>query len=197
MTITTEDFEDPLAPTSRIPRSRAAIASGIAMLAALPLAIATALALGGGDGVVVHGILGLGMTFLLVATGDFRMPRAITWIGRLGIAALGTIFFLQGLADAVQWQPLSMIAYDVIGQFIEKAAIYPVLLWFAGLLAYDSKGKSRLFGALVLGALLAAELYSLWTVLSGGSPDVLLRALYLLPFVWLLFEGTKRRFETH
>jgi hypothetical protein len=193
MTITIEHFEEPLAPASRIPRSPAAIASGVIMLAALPFAILTALTFGGGDGVVVHVLFGFGMTFLLLATRDFRMPTAITWIGRAGIAGLGLIFFLQGLADAVPWPPIVTVAYDVFGQVIERVSIYPILAWFAGLLAFDSAGKTKVMGALVLGLLVAVEIHSLVTMLMGGMPDILLRALYLLLFAWLALEGMKQR----
>jgi hypothetical protein len=180
---------------TRTPRSRAAVASGIVMLAALPAAILTSITLGGGDGVVVHSLFAAGVGLLLRSTIDFRVPRALTLVGGIGMAALAGTFGLQGLADAVPWQPLSSLAYDVLGRWIEKFAVYPVLAWFAALLAYDSQGKSRVVGAFALGAVLAGELYSLWVVLSGGTPDAIFRLAYLLPFVWLLFEGLKRRTE--
>lgn len=179
-------------------RSRNAIAGGIAVLTALPLAIVSALVLGGGDQVVVHAFLGLGMILLFLATTDFRVPGAITWLGRAGMVGLGSIFLLQGLADAVQWPPLLAIAYgDPTLQLIEKVSAYPILLWFVGLLFSDSMGKTRIFGGVVLGSIIVSELYSLWLTLNGGSPDIMLRALYLPLFVWLALEGAKPRHGTN
>jgi hypothetical protein len=182
---------------TRVVRSRSAIAGGISVLAALPLAILCAVVFGGGDAVVVHVALGAGMVLMLLATNDFQMPAAITWIGRVGMAALGAIFLLQAAAEALQWPALLQLAYgDPTIQLIEKVSGYPILLWFAGLLLNDSRGKSQVFGGLVLAAIVASELYSLWLVLNGGAPDIMLRALYLPLFIWLALEGREPRYDS-
>jgi hypothetical protein len=185
---------DAIGPSAAPRRSWQAVASGASILMAPPLTILTALVFGGGDSVVTHALLGMGMIFLFLATADFAIPQAITWLGRAGMAGLGGIFLIQGVADAVQWAPLLTVAYgDPTIQLIEKVSAYPILVWFVGLLVWDSEGKSRIFGGLVLGSIVLSELYSLWLVLNDGSPDIILRAFYLGLFVWLAVEGLKRR----
>ena len=78
-------------------RSRNAIAGGIAVLAALPLAILSALAFGGGDQVVVHALLGLGMILLFLATADFRVSGGNHLAGSRGNGGAGLHLPAPGL----------------------------------------------------------------------------------------------------
>lgn len=172
-------------------RSPAAIVSGISILTALPLAIITQSALGHGGNAVVHVLLALGIASLIVASGDFRMPAGLRWIGRTAMIALGLIFLLQGIAEALQWPALLSVAYEVLPiQIIEKSSVYPILLWFSGLMIFASGGKKQVLGTAILSTIFAAELISLFVWLTGGVPDPSFRAFYLLPFGWLILEGS-------
>jgi len=171
-------------------RSQAAIVSGISTLAALPLAVVAQSVLGQGGNVVVHVLLALGIASLLVASRDFPMPAWLRWVGRTAMLALASIFLLQGIAEALQWPALLTVAYDVIPvQVVEKGSVYPILLWFCGLLIFASSSKRQVLGAIILSAIFAAELICLFVFLTGGVPDPSFRAFYLLPFAWLILEG--------
>jgi len=171
-------------------RSGAAIVSGTSILGALPHAVIAQSALSQDGNVVVHVLLALGIASLLVASRDFPMPAWVRWVGRMAMLALASIFLLQGIAEALQWPALLTVAYDVIGiQVVEKGSVYPILLWFSGLLIFASSGKRQVLGTVIMSAIFAAELISLVVFLTGGVPDPSFRALYLLPFAWLILEG--------
>ena len=83
-------------------RSPTGLLSGIAVLSAIPLAMATSIAFGAGDGITVHIVLALGMLLLFLSSFDFRMSRSLALIGRTGMIVLGSIFLLQAAAEVVR-----------------------------------------------------------------------------------------------
>ena len=64
------------------------------------------------------------------------------------------------------------------------------MAWFVALLVLGSHGRTRIFGTIVMGTLIAAEIVTLsGTILGLDVMDIKLR--WLLPFLWLLFESVK------
>jgi hypothetical protein len=83
-------------------------------------------------------------------------------------------------------------------QSTEPTQVQPdvVLLWFVAMLVVDSQDKSRIFGVVALSIALCFELYSHILRFGGTSDSGILKLLMLLPFVWLLFESTKKPYLT-
>ena len=106
--------------------------------------------------------------------------------------ALGTIFLLQAVALLIPNESLNYFAYEVLGQWPEGWLPDVVLLWFVAMLVLDSQGKSRIFGFVAVSIAVCFELYSHILRFGGTSDTGSLKLLMLLPFVWLLFESTKK-----
>jgi hypothetical protein len=174
-------------------RSPSGVLSGIAVLCAIPLAIVTNIAFGGGDRITVHIALAVGMLLLFLSTFDFRVSSSLAVIGRAGMIVLGGVFLLQAAAEVVRSPDLLDLAYaNPLVQWAEKLSTYPILVWFAALWLVLPRSLNRIFGGLALAAIVANDVYFFWVLLHGGSPDSLLQALVLLLFAWLLIEGLKR-----
>ncbi len=110
--------------------------------------------------------------------------------------ALGTIFLLQAVALLIPNESLYYLAYPVLGQWLEGLLPDLVILWLAAMLLIDSQGKTRILGFVAMSMAVCFEVYShirryLGTSLSAEAGT--LKLLLLVPFVWLLFESTKRQ----
>jgi hypothetical protein len=169
-------------------RSVRGFAGAVVLLLGVPAAIATA-ALGGSAEVAIH--LALGVSFLLLASAafDFRTTRLISPIACVAIGALGAIFLLQGVSDSMQSAELRRIAYDVLGQRLEKALGYVFLAWCVAILVMNSTGWRRGLGAAALAAVLGAEVYGF---IAPPAPEAL-KLTYLGVFVWLAIEAARSR----
>jgi hypothetical protein len=157
----------------------------------VPVAIATALATGGGGEPIVHFGIGTGMVLLAIAAFDFGLPRAAAWLGAIAAGAFGGIFLLQGVADALGDRPLWELAFHGLGQAPER--ILPDLLaaWFALAVAFGSRGRILGLGVILVGGLIAWEVVTLaGPTLGIAVPDIKLR--WLLPFAWLLVASASR-----
>jgi hypothetical protein len=176
-------------------RSLRGFLAAIVFLLAVPIALLCQILFGSGAGTTIHLALGAGSVLLSFAVFDFRLPRWINWIGCVSAAALGAIFLLQALALLIPNESLNYVAYQVLGQWPES--LFPVLLilWFVAMLLFDSQGKTRILGFVALSIAVGFELYT-HTLAYLGTPieeqSQMLRLLMLLPFVWLLFESTKK-----
>ena len=67
-----------------------------------------------------------------------------------------------------------------------------VVLWFIAMLVLDSRDKTRILGIVAMSIAVCYELYSHILRFLGTSDIESLKLLMLLPFVWLLFESTKK-----
>jgi hypothetical protein len=105
---------------------------------------------------------------------------------------LGTIFLLQAVALLIPNESLHYFAYEVLGQWPEGWLPDVLILWFVGMLVFDSQGKSRILGIVALSIAVCSELYSHTLRFLGTSPTATLKLLLLLLFVWLLIESTKK-----
>jgi hypothetical protein len=195
MTTITHDLDTIQTTVRRVAmRSPSGLLGGVAVLSAIPLAMATNIAFGGGDGVVVHVVLAVGMLLFFLSTFEFSVSRPLALIGRTGMIVLGSIFLLQAAAEAVRSPELLELAYlNALVQWAEKLFTYPILVWLGAVWLAQPRSLNRIFGGLAFAALVASDLYTFWVLLQGGSPDSLLHALALPLFIWLSIEGAKRQ----
>ncbi len=173
-------------------RSPLGLLAAIAFLFALPIAIGCQILFGSGAGTAIHFALAAGSVLLAFCVFDFELPRWMNWIGCVAALALGSIFLLQALAELIPIESLHYVAYQALGQWPEGWLPDVVLLWFVALLLIDSQGKSRILGFVVVSLAICLELYSHILRYVGTSDIEILKLLMLVPFVWLLFESTKK-----
>ena len=176
-------------------RSPRGLLAAVVFLLALPVAVLCQVLFGSGDGVAVHLALALGSVLLSLAVFDFKLPRWINWMVCVSAGALALIFLLQAVALLVANDSLTYLAYDVLGQRLEGRLPDLILLWFVAMLLIDSQGKTRIIGFAAMSIAVGSEVYK-YTLAYLGTPieaqPQILRALMLLPFVWLLFESAKK-----
>ena len=173
-------------------RSPLGLLAALAFLLALPIAVGCQILFGSGAGTTVHFALAAGSVLLAFCVFDFKLPRWMNWIGCAAALALGTIFLLQAMAELIPSESLNYFAYQVLGQWPEGWLPDVVLLWFVAMLLMDSQGKSRILGFVAISLAVCFELYSHILRYVGTSDTGSLKLLMLLPFVWLLFESTKK-----
>jgi hypothetical protein len=173
-------------------RSPLGLLAALAFLLAVPIILGCQILFGSGAETTLHFALAAGSILLAFAVFDFNLPRWIDWIGCVAAFALGTIFLLQAVAQLVPNESLHYVAYEVLGQWPEGWLPDVVILWFVAMLVLDSQGKSRILGFVALSIGVCFELYSHILRYLGTSDTGILKLLMLLPFVWLLFESTKK-----
>ena len=140
---------------------------------------------------VVHFVLGSAFVLLAAAMFDFGLNRWVTWLGATAAAVFGGTFLLQGVADLTDIAALHWLAFDVLGQQLERILPDVVYIWFAALLLTGSTGASRLVGWVIVPTLFGLEL----AILVGAQIGIdvpFIRATIFAPFIWLLIESVKR-----
>ena len=173
-------------------RSPLGLLAALAFLVGIPISFGWQILFGSGAGTMIHFVLAAGCVLLAFAVFDFELPRWINWIGCAAALALGTIFLLQAVALLIPMESLNYFAYGVLGQWPEGWLPDVIILWFVGMLVFDSRDKSRILGIVAVSLAVCFELYSHILRFGGTSPAGTLKLLMLLPFVWLLFESTKK-----
>ncbi|WP_173922997.1 hypothetical protein [Agromyces sp. Marseille-P2726] len=171
--------------------SRALIGSAIIVLS-YPVALGVQLLFGGGAETVIHFLTGAGFVVFATAVFDFDLPRWVNVIGAAAAGAFGVIFLLQGVSDVTRLDGLRYVAFDVLGQQLERLLPYVVYLWFIALLLLSSKGISRIVGWVIMVIVIGLEVAALVTSMLG-IPMANVKVVILLPFIWLIFESTTRR----
>lgn len=176
-------------------RSPRTFAAALILLLGVPLALITSTAFGGGAENVLH--LAMAACFLLLAFAvfDFSVPTWINLAASAATGALGGIFLLQGASDLMHSASLQHLAYEVLGQRIEKMLGYAFLLWCVAMLFWDSTGRTKALGVVVFVAILFVEIYSIITAYGGGDAPGALKLFYLPLLIWLLLEGMKAPYE--
>ena len=173
-------------------RSATGVAAALVMLLAIPIAIASQMIADGSAEAVLHLAVGTGSLLLAAAAFDFGLPRWAAWVGAVSAAAFGSIFLLQGVAQVTGNPALTTLAFDVLGQEIERFLPDLILVWFVVLLAAGSGGWSRIVGFVTMTVVVVAEAAALGGGLVGADvPEF--KVLFLLPFVWLLLESVERQ----
>jgi hypothetical protein len=173
-------------------RSPLGLLAALAFLLAIPIALGSQILLGSGAKTAVHFALAAGSILLAFCVFDFELPRWMNWIGCVAALALGTIFLLQAVALLIPMESLHYVAYQVLGQWPEGWLPDVVVLWFIAMLVLDSRDKSRILGIVALSLAVCYEVYNHSVRFLGTSDIESLKLLMLLPFVWLLFESTKK-----
>ena len=173
-------------------RSPLGLLAALAFLVGIPISFGWQILFGSGAGTMIHFVLGAGALLLAFAVFDFRLPRWMNWIGCAAGLALGSIFLLQAVALLVPNESLNYVAYEMLGQWPEGWLPDVLILWFVAMLVLDSRGKTRILGIIALSIAVCTELYSHILRFGGASDTGSLKLLMLLPFVWLLFESTKK-----
>jgi len=177
-------------------RSPLGLLSALAFLLALPIAIGYQILFGSGGGTTIHFALAAGSVLLASSVFDFELPRWMNWTGCAAALALGTIFLLQVFALLMPNESLNYFAYQVLGQWPEGWLPDLIILWFIVMLLIDSRGETRILGFVVMSLAVLLEFYSHILTFLGTSLNEeagTLKLLLLLPFVWLLFESTKKQ----
>jgi hypothetical protein len=173
-------------------RSPLGLLAALTFLVGIPISFGWQILFGSGAGTMIHFFLAAGSLLLAFCVFDFKLPRWMNWIGCTAALALGTIFLLQAVALLIANESLNYFAYEVLGQWPEGWLPDVVILWFVGMLVFDSQGKSRIFGIVAVSIAVCFELYSHILRYLGTSDTGSLKLLMLLPFVWLLLESMKK-----
>ena len=178
-------------------RSPRGLLGAIVLLLALPIAVLTQVLFGSGSGTTVHFALAVGSVLVSLSAFDFETPRWVAWIGSISAGALATIFLLQGASELIKNTSLTYLAYEMLGSWPERYLTSLVVFWLVALLLTASWGKTRILGFVAMAIVVCLEAYGYLGLLYLGTNVLLetpvLRLLYLLPFVWLIFESRKSR----
>jgi hypothetical protein len=173
-------------------RSSLGLLAALTFLLGIPISFGWQILFGSGAGTMIHFVLAAGSLLLAFCVFDFELPRWMNWIGCAAALALGSIFLLQAVALLIPNESLNYFAYEVLGQWPEGWLPDVLVLWFVGMLVFDSQGKSKILGIVAMSIAVCSELYS-HILRFGGTSDIgSLKLLMLLPFVWLLLESTKK-----
>ena len=174
-------------------RSTLGLAASIAGLLTYPVAIAAGVLVGGtAANTAVHFVLGTAFVLLAVAMFDFGLARWVTWLGATAAAVFGGTFLLQGVADLTTVAWLDWIAFDVLGQQLERILPDVVYIWFAALLLTGSTGLTRFVGWAIVPVLFGMEFAILIGARIGIDVPFTILTIFL-PFAWLLLESVKGR----
>src|SRR5215217_7754528 len=173
-------------------RSPLGLLAALSFLVGIPISFGLQILFGSGAGTMIHFVLAAGSLLLAFAVFDFKLPRWMNWIGCVAGLAVGSIFLLQAVSLLIPNESLHYIAYEVLGQWPEGWLPDVVILWFVGMLVFDSQGKSRILGIVAVSIAVCSEIYSHTLRFLGTSPSATLKLLLLLLFVWLLIESTKK-----
>ena len=123
-------------------RSKLGLAASIAALVTYPIALAAGVAIGESAATaVVHFVLGSAFVLLAAAMFDFGLNRWVTWLGATAAALFGGTFLLQGVADLTGIAALHWLAFDVLGQQLERILPDVVYIWFAAAAPHRLHGR--------------------------------------------------------
>ena len=177
-------------------RSPLGLLGSIVLLLALPFAVLTQVLLGAGSAVAIHLALAAGCGLVASSAFDFETPRWLAWIGCVSAGAFALIFLLQAASTLIGNESFSHFTNEVLGFWPEKVLLTLITFWLVGVLLTASRGKSRIIGFVAMAIVVCAEAYVyLGLLVLGTNPFIetaAVKLLYLLPFVWLIFESTKR-----
>lgn len=176
-------------------RSKLGLAAAILFFLAPPLAVLTDSLLGRNPDATAHLVWALAFALLAAALVGFDTPRWIARVGCLAAGATALIFLVQGISNLVPNTTLHRIAFPILGEIPERILIDLLIVAFVGLLLTDSRGKTRVFGWIVMSLVVVLEIAGLVTELMGHpiyDTVPALKLLLLLPVLWLLCESVKK-----
>ena len=176
-------------------RSPRGFLASMVFLAALPVAIAVQVLLGSGSSLTMHVALTVGCVLFALAASDFGAPRLMSWTGRVATGAFALIFTLQGASEVLRNDSFSHFALQVLGNYPERALVSLLVLFLVSVSLTASRGRTRVLGFAVMAVVVCVEVYNYALLFFGEGPTLM--AVYLLPFVWLLFESGKTSLPEH
>lgn len=171
-------------------RSPRGFLGSIVLLLALPVAVLVQVVFGGGSGVAIHVALAVGCALISLAVFDFETSRWVAWTGCVAAGAFAVIFLLQAASELIRNDSFSYFTLQVLGDYPERILKTLFIFWLVAVLLTASRGRTRILGFVAVTVVVCLEVYNYVLLYLGESPA--LTALYLLPFVWLLFESRKR-----
>jgi hypothetical protein len=181
-------------------RSQRGLLGSLVLLLALPIAVLTQVLLGSGSAVAIHLALAVGCVLISFSAFEFGTPRWLAWIGCVSAGAFAVIFLLQAASTLIGNESFSYFTNEVLGFWPEKILLSLITFWLVGVLLTASGGKTRILGFIATAIAVCVEAYVYFGLLFLGTNPFIetaaVKLLYLLPFVWLLFESGKRRPRT-
>jgi hypothetical protein len=173
-------------------RSKLGVLAIAAFVLAAPITLLVSTLTGIDHEVIIHFSLATGFALLAFAVFDFTMARWITWVGCLSMVALAAIFVLQGVSKAVDTQWLDDLAFDTLGQEVESGLVNIFALWCLAVVAFVSRGKTRVFGLVALSLVVLVEAYRYGLLIAGDEAMGILKLLFILLVVWFLLESLSK-----
>jgi hypothetical protein len=172
-------------------RSPRGFLGSIVLLSSLPVAVSTQVLLGSGSSVAMHAALAVGCALVALSAFDFETPRWVAWTGCLVAGAFAAIFLLQAASELLQNDSFSYVALQVLGNWPERVLTGLFIIWFVAVVLRTSQGHTRFLGIVAMTIVVGVDAYN-YVLLYLGEAHAL-KILYLLPFVWLLFESRKKQ----
>jgi hypothetical protein len=176
-------------------RSLRGLLAATAFLSIVPLAVLGSVVFNIDAELTVHLLAAVGFTLLALCVFDFQTPRWLTWAACVAASISAATYLLQGVSNLMPGnEALHFVAFQLLGQQLERVLPDVLIAWFVGLLLTDSRGKTKLLGVALMVPVVGVALLSYGFSFFGGSIyDVtpLLKAVMLLPFAWLAFESAK------
>ena len=172
------------------PRSPRGLLGSVVLVLALPAAILIQVLLGSGASLTMHLALAAGCALLSLSAFDFGTPGWVALTGRVAAGAFSAIFLLQAASELLRNDSFSHFALTVLGGWPERVLVTVLVFWLVAVALVSSRGSTRILGFVVMAVVLGVNAYN-YVLLYRGEADAL-AAVYLLPFVWLLFESRKR-----
>jgi hypothetical protein len=172
-------------------RSPRGFLGSIVLVLALPVAVLTQLLLGSGSSLAMHLALTVGCTLVALSVFDFETARWIAWTGCVAAGAYAAIFLYQLARRLQENDSFSYFALQVLGDYPERILKTLFIFWLVAVVLTASRGKTRILGIVAMAVVVGVEVYNYLLLYLGEAHA--LTALYLLPFVWLLFESRKKQ----
>jgi hypothetical protein len=186
-------------------KSTTGFVASIVFLSSVPVAASWQRVQGAGASAVIHGAFALGAALMAFAVFDFKAPRWVTRVASVCTGSLAAVFLLQGASEAIHDDRLTHVAYRVLGQRVEGLLVDVFMAWCLVMWVTDRQATPRLLGIVAIATAVGVRLLDLVLVGQGTSLDArapILKALWLLPFAWLLLASrggrpTDRRIARH
>jgi hypothetical protein len=159
----------------------------LVLVLALPVAILIQALLGSGASLTMHVALTVGCVLLSPSAFDLGPSRWVGWIGRVAAGAFAGVFLLQATSELIRNDSFSYFALQVLKNGPERVLVTLLVFWLVAVLLTLSRGSTRILGLVALTVVAGVDAYN-YVLLYLGEADAL-AALYLPPFVWLLFES--------
>jgi hypothetical protein len=174
-------------------RSPRGFLAAIVFLFMLPMAALYQALFDNGFDTFIHLVLAAGSFLIASAVFDFgKVAKWINWTACIFAGTEAAIFLLQGMSHLVQNDSLTYLAYQVLGQRLEAGLADLFVFWCIAMLLFDSRGKTRILGFVAVSIVVCFEVYKYSLFYLGDAPAESLKVLFLLLFVWLLFESGKK-----